>query len=219
MMDYANIRAAIQRGNAADTVPGLALSMLRDIVSGRSGMTAVRHPLGFLCFPAQRRGKHGVCLHLWASALGGVVPMFQVHSHSWDLTSYVLYGTVRNQLIRVTEAPASATHRVFEVRSHGDVDELHATSRLVSFEPEAECECGPGRVYEVPAGKFHRTVLPGDRDVATVALGLSRPRAVDRALGPTHVRSHIVTRTRCDVHETVRAALAIAGQLEAAGVT
>ncbi len=218
MMDYQDIDAAIQHGTAADAVPRWALSMLRDIATGRCDLTAVRHPLGFLCFPAQRLGEHGVCVHLWRPATQSALTTFQVHSHSWDLTSYVLYGTLRNQRIQLADAPRSPTHRIFEVHSRGDVDELHATTRLVSYRPETDYLYGAGSVYFLPAGEFHATVLPGEQDVATVVLGRSRLPGADRSLGPLHSPTHTITRSRCGPVETVRAASLIADRLEAAGV-
>ena len=103
-MHYAKIETAIRQGTAADWVPRWALELLRDIASGRCELTAVRHPLGFLCIPAQRSGEHGICIHVWTPALQPALTTSQVHSHSWDLTSYVLYGTLLNQRIRVAGA-------------------------------------------------------------------------------------------------------------------
>jgi hypothetical protein len=215
MMDHTEIRAAIEQGTAGDAVPGMTLTWLRDIVSGRRDLAAVRHPLGFLCFPAQRLAEHGVCVHLWTSGTEHVLTTSQVHAHSWDLTSYVLYGTLRNQRIRVLDAPESATHRVFEVRSRGDVDELHATGRLVTCQPETDSEYATGSVYALAAGEFHATV-PGGQDVATVVLSRSRAGAADRALGPVDAGSHTLTRSRCDTAQTTRAARLIADRLAAA---
>lgn len=216
-MDYTNIDHAIRQGTAADSVPRFALTLLRDIARGRRELTAVRHPLGFLCMPAERRGAHGVCIHLWTPAIQPALSTSNVHSHSWDLTSYVLYGTLENQRMRVVEAPGTATHRIFEVRSHGDVDELHATSRLVSCQPQAAREHGPGCVYVLAAGEFHATAVPGSHDVATVVLGRTRARAVDLSVGPLHTDSHMIVRSRCGARETARAALLMAERLEAAG--
>jgi hypothetical protein len=218
MMQYANIDDAIRRGTATDWVPRWALELLREIASGRRELTAVRHPLGFLCIPAQRKGGHGVCVHLWTPAMRPTVTTSQVHSHSWDLTSYVLYGTLHNQRIRVFEAPGMATHRIFEVRSHGDVDELHATARLVACAPELVSEHAAGCVYLLPAGEFHATVVPDAQEVATVVLGRNRSHAADLSVGPLHTSSHMVTRPRCNARETARAALLMASRLEAAGV-
>jgi len=219
MMDYTDIDNAIRQGTAAERVPRWALALLRDIASGRRELTAIRHPLGFLCLPVQRRGEHGVCVHIWTPALEPAVETSLMHSHSWDLTSYVLHGTLHNRRIRVADSSDSATHRIFEVRSHGDVDELHATDRLVSCRQEMASAYGSGCVYLLPAGEFHATEVAGGQQVATVVLARSRPPAMDLSLGPLGTRSHRLTRSHCDRGETVRAALLIAERLEAAGVT
>jgi hypothetical protein len=219
-MDFATILAAIERGTAADTVPRMALSFLREVASGSRDLTAVRHPLGFLCFPAQRVTENGVCVHLWTPGIRHVLTTSQVHAHSWDLTSYVLYGALRNQRIRVTDAPGPAgpaTHRVFEVRSRGDVDELHATARLVSCQWEADCVYGAGSEYVLSAGEFHATVAPDEQDVVTVVLSRGRVDAADMALGPVDGHSHTLTRSRWDAAQTARAARLIADRLAAAG--
>jgi hypothetical protein len=217
-MNYVKIEAAIREGTAADWVPRWALGLLRDVAGGRRDLTAVRHPLGFFCMPVQRTGGRGICIHVWTPAFQPALTTSQVHSHSWDLASYVLYGTLRNQRIRVAAARATATHRIFEVHSHGDTDELHATGRLVSCEPEAASEYGAGCVYFVPAGEFHTTVVPDAQEVATVALGRSHPRAEDLSAGPLDGRSHATTRSRCGPPETARTALQVAERLEALGI-
>jgi hypothetical protein len=215
-MDYANIHAAIERGIASDHVPRVTLSLLRDIAAGRCDLAAIRHPLGFLCLPTHRCGQYGVCVHLWTQEPRDEPTTSGVHSHSWDLVSYVLYGTIRNQRIEVTDA-RTATHRVFEVRSLGDVDELVATSRLVSCRSGASGVHSGGCVYVLPAGEFHTTVVADDEQVATVVLGRLRPLAADLSLGPVQARSHTVARSRCSARETARAARMIAERLEAAG--
>lgn len=217
-MDYADLAEAIRQGTAAELVPRWALELLRDIAGGRVELAAVRHPLGFLCIPAQRTGEHGVCVHLWAPGYRPCLTTSQVHSHSWDLTSLVLYGTLHNQRVRVADVPGAATHRIFEVRSHGEVDELRATSRLVACEHEAPRPCGAGNVYLLPAGEFHCTVIPGSQEVATVVLGRSQAWAADLSIGPLHTGSHVITRSRCGTAETAWAAHLAAGRLEAAGV-
>ncbi len=216
-MDYQGIQEAIEHGTARESLPGWALSVMQEIISGDRELTAVRHPLGFLCFPAERLATRGVCVHLWAPGRRSALTTSTVHSHSWDLTSYVLYGTLRNQRIRVTPAAGPATHRLFEVHSRDDVDELQATSRLVSYQPEADSVHGPGSVYFLPAGEFHATVVPDGQEVATVVLSRSRPPATDVALGPVHAPSHTLSRSRCDPRETARAARLIAGRLAETG--
>jgi hypothetical protein len=216
-MDYPGIQEAVEHGTAAESVPGWALSLMQEIISGGRELTAVRHPLGFLCFPVERQARHGVCVHLWTPGRRSALTTSTVHSHSWDLTSYVLYGTLRNQRIRVVPTAGQATHRLFEVRSRGDVDELHTTTRLVSYHPEADSVHDAGSVYFLPAGEFHATVVLAEQEVATVVLSRNRPQTADLALGPVHAPSHTLTRSRCDARETACAARLIADRLAETG--
>jgi hypothetical protein len=216
-MDYSRLHDAIAGGRAAGEVPRWALSVLREIGSGRRRLRAVRHPLGFLCLPTEREGSYGVCVHLWAPGLAPNLTTSPAHAHSWDLTSYVLYGTLANQHLHVADATTAATHRVFEVRSRGDEDELYPTPRLVTCRPGAAGVHGRGEVYTLPAGEFHATELPAGPDAATVALAHARQPGADLSLGPPGTRRHVVHRSRCGTGETAEAARMIAARLEEAG--
>jgi len=216
-MDYAIVRAAIDGGTAAAVIPPLALAAMREIASGNREMSAIRHPLGFLCFPVRRDGEHGVCVHLWTADVKQSLTTSAIHAHSWDLTSYVLYGSLRNVRNRISEDRGSPTHRIFEVRSLNETDELSATDRLVSCQPDSDIGYCAGSTYLLPAGEFHATVAPDGEDVATVALSQSHTEGADLALGPADMPSHTVTRERCDPAESARIAGLIAERLAAAG--
>ncbi|MEN3309245.1 MAG: hypothetical protein V7603_5447 [Micromonosporaceae bacterium] len=173
-------------------------------------IAAVRHPLGFICLPVRRSGDEGVCVHLWSSWL----PMAEsttsaTHAHSWDLQSFVLFGQVHNELIEVTDEPAEPTHRVYEVHSLGDVDEIRATGRTVRHATRAVDVHRAGDAYTLRAGRFHRSVVPPGEETATVALGRTRSGEHDLSLGPVGGRTHRVARQRCGPAETVRAARAV----------
>lgn len=202
---YSGIRAAIDDGSASTTIPAWALGMLGDIADGRVAITAVRHPLGFLCLPVERRADHGVCLHLWSTDEPPVdLTTSGMHCHSWDLLSYVLYGRVRNTVLSI--ADDRPTHRVFEVVSHGEVDEIRATSHRVSYAIRGVAEYTAGQIYTLPAGVFHSTTIPDGRAAATVALGRTASDHDDLSLGPLDASTHHVRRHRCTPEETARAA-------------
>lgn len=221
-MRYADIDHAIHSGTARDSLPGFARRVLDDIARGRRPIAAVRHPLGFLCLPLERRDGFGVCLHLWpARPPPAPATTSTVHCHSWDLTSFVLSGTVRNVRARLVDEPASrarwgTAHRVFEVVSHGDVDELRATTRVVRYSPGADTAHGAGETYTLPAGAFHSTFVVGGHDAATVALGRQDPEGGDLSLGPLDLETHRVRRRTCDPGETARTALDFSRSIAAA---
>jgi hypothetical protein len=213
---YEDVYAEIARGTARTSLPGWALGILQDISTGERPIEAVRHPLGFICLPVERRGPLGVCVHLWSPLLAhAATTTSQVHCHSWGLVSFVLYGRLSNVLANVGEG---TTHRVFEVVSHGDVDEIRATERMVRCIPGAVQTHRAGDVYTLPPGVFHSTVIEAGQETATIALGRSpeagwRPGSVpgtpvngDLSLGPPATPTHRVGRQRCDAAETVHAA-------------
>ncbi|MPY59274.1 hypothetical protein FNH08_19520 [Streptomyces spongiae] len=214
-MDYPALERAARR-DAAARLMRHAASELEQVVSGRSDLRAVRHPLGFICLPILRDGPRGVCVHVFGG-FGGSVPSerspqalsHQVHSHSWDLTSTVLYGRLGNRHMEVHEETEKPTHRVFEVHSEpSGVDELRPTERLVRCLPGVERTSVRGQTYSLPAGEFHTTVLPDGRPTATLVLGRTLPGRADLSLGPLRAPGHRVVRRMCDATQTARIAQA-----------
>ncbi|WP_395106880.1 hypothetical protein [Actinomadura sp. SCN-SB] len=220
-MRYTDLYGEITGGTAAATVPRWAWRVLGDIAEGRMPINAVRHPLGFLCLPLERTGDLGVCLHIWSPEVQSVETTTSgVHCHSWELVSFVLYGSVRNARAHVAETapsgPDGATHRLFEVVSKGEVDELKATGRTVRYLPGPTSTYGTGDTYTLPAGVFHSTYVEGGPDAATVALGRQDPGGGNLSLGPLDAPSHETRRMRCGPDETARAALRSVRRIEAA---
>ncbi|GAA2144905.1 hypothetical protein [Actinomadura napierensis] len=223
-MRYDEIQGDIRAGRAARTLPAWAVRVLEDVAAGRSPVPAVRHPLGFLCLPVERSGDLGVCLHIWTPEVRPAPSTTSpVHCHSWDLLSFVLYGTVRNVRMDVREGPGEAggaapgsAGQVFEVVSRGEVDELRATGRAVRYRPGPSAAHRTGESYTLPAGVFHSTLIEDGLDAATVALGRQTPGGGDLSLGPLDVPTHQVRRARSDPDDTVRALLRSARRVAAA---
>ena len=211
-MDYDSVHRAILGGTAGQAVRRWAFGVLGEIARGHRPIVAMRHPLGFVCIPVDRNGDQGVCVHVLSDSLPSARPTTStMHAHSWDLISYVLYGSVRNELIDVTDAPDNPAYRVFEVRSGGDVDEVRETPRLVRCEISAAELNRQGDTYTLPAGVFHTTAVHGE--AATVALGSGRPGTMDLSLGGIDTRTHQVERQRCGRDETASAARVVTERL------
>lgn len=184
-----------------------ALDALDEIAGDRASVTAVRHPLGFLCLPLERSGEYGICVHIWTAAGEPArTTTSQVHCHSWDLISHVLYGQVRNVHAMVTDTVADPTHQVFEVLSGPHGDRIEPTGRTVRYAVGHTEVFGAGDAYTLAAGQFHSSVIPEGGEAATIALGRGRPGRGDLSLGPLTTRLHHVRRERCDAEETARAA-------------
>ena len=217
---YEEIREEIRAGTAARTLPAWAGGVLDDVAAGRSPVPAVRHPLGFVCLPVERTGDFGVCLHIWTPEVRPVPSTTSpVHCHSWELVSFVLYGTVRNVRMDIDGGPGAesgGTRQVFEVFSEGGVDELRATGRTVRCSPGRSSTHRTGESYTLPAGVFHTTLIEDGRDAATVALGRQAPGGGDLSLGPLGIPTHRVHRSRSDQADTVRALRRSARRIAAA---
>ncbi|MCF6474795.1 hypothetical protein FAF44_41430 [Nonomuraea sp. MG754425] len=172
----------------------------------RPGLSAVRHPLGFVCLPLEREGGDGVCLHVWSDSLARAESTTSgIHCHSWDLVSHVLYGQVRNVHAVVSDAGADATHRVYEVVSGADGDRISPTRRTVRHTTGLVEVFGPGQTYTLAADRFHSSVVPEGGAAATIALGRGRPGGRDLSLGPLGGSPHHVARRSLDAAETALA--------------
>jgi hypothetical protein len=212
MTNYDKLHQATRNGTARRTIPRWASGVLGDIARNATDVAGVRHPLGFVCLPIERTGELGICVHVWSDSLPRMSPTTSmIHAHSWDLTSYVLYGSVRNEVIDITDASDDAAYRVFEVRSGGDVDEMRETPRLVRCEVRTTELSHRGDVYSLTAGVFHATVVQGE--TATVALGSSRPGTMDLSLGGIDGKTHRVQRQRCDHDEAAQVVRVVTEQL------
>jgi hypothetical protein len=178
------------------------------------GVRGVRHPLGFVCLPLERDGGEGVCVHLWSDSFAHAESTTsQIHCHSWDLVSHVLYGQVRNVHAVVTDAGRDATHRVFEVVSGADGDRISPTGRTVRHATGLVEVFGPGDTYTLAADRFHSSVVPEGGEAATIALGRGRPGSRDLSLGPLGGGPHHVARQPLDARETELAVRLITAHL------
>jgi hypothetical protein len=212
MTNYDRLQHATRNGTARQAIPRWASGVLGDIARNAISVTGVRHPLGFLCLPVERTGEEGICVHVWSDRLARMSPTTStIHAHSWDLMSYVLYGSVRNEVFDITDAPDDAAYRVFEVRSGGDVDEMRETPRLVRCDVRTTELSHRGDTYSLTAGIFHATVVQGE--AATVALGSGRPGTRDLSLGGIDGKTHRVQRQRCDHDETAQVVRMVTEQL------
>ncbi len=215
MTGYRQILHEVNRQDAPGSVTGWARRLLFPLVDGSREVRAVRHPLGFACLPVVRDGADGVCVHWWH---GGDADLTTeaIHAHSWDLLSFVLYGTLRNESVSVVDDRVAPTHRVFEVRSGaGGRDEIRGTGRTVHLGSRESGLNGAGSSYRVRAGEFHASELVA-AEVATLVFGRTLPGAVDLTLAPLDAPDHATQRRACDAAETRRIARTVLDRLGAA---
>lgn len=200
-MIYGVLERAI-RTESPDRVAELVRdTWLEPIANGGSMLRAVYHPLGFTCLPVLRDGVYGVCVHLFGERRAPLrMSVSPFHCHSWDLLSHVLYGAVGNQ--HVTVVPGS-TYRVFDTRTTATGDRLVPTARTVDATAGVPDHWVAGTTYELAAGEFHASTLPGGTPAATVVLGLHHPTRPDLTLGRLDTPEHRLTRRLHSPAETI----------------
>jgi hypothetical protein len=209
--DYDRI---VRTGEIPGAVRERALRAVLAVSAGASGLRAVLHPLGFLCFPVERHELCGVCVHVWSPRLPRARSTTSaIHAHSWDLVSFVLSGELENVLVDVVEG--ESTHREFEVHSSGQRDELRATRRLVGYRIADRELNRSGETYTLAAGRFHITVAEA---ATTIAVGMAHAGRHDVTLGRIEDGTHVVRRELCGRSDSVAAARLVADQLSLMGI-
>jgi hypothetical protein len=137
------------------------------------------------------------------------------------LTSLVLLGQLWNDQMRIFNAldagvavrGRESMYRVFEIRSHGYVDELLPTARLVTCQREHVTLARAGDVYRLPAGAFHATRAAPRAEAVTIALGKTINGVANQALGRVESMAYQVPRRLISADETGKLASLIIDRL------
>jgi len=115
------------------------------------GVPFVRHPLGF-AYHRLREGETGAYmrLHVWTRQ---TVPVSTPHTHSSDLWSWVLGGTLTNENWRLVRSAEHLTPVCDVAHSHGA--RTAQDRRLVPLVQDGVSVVSAGSSYKVPVGRFH----------------------------------------------------------------
>jgi hypothetical protein len=124
----------------------------------------------------------------------------KIHYHTWDLLSYVLFGGLQNQQIEITPTGARPTHRVFEIFSRDDADDICPTGQLVEFRVASANTFGMGDRYTVDPWDYHRTQVDLEL-AASVMLAENFKPGPQRGLGEVNIGRHVVHREKCTADE------------------
>jgi hypothetical protein len=161
----ADVVQALRTGDSA-VLDRWVWDVVQEILSGQRQISAIRHPLEFTCIPILRSGSDGLCLHLWEE---GGDDLSTAHAHSWDLSSYVLTGTVFNEILAVENKVTPHSYRLYEVDSADGIDEIRPTGRMITLSRDKLERIPAGQLYRLSAGEFHRSGHLGC--TSTVVLG------------------------------------------------
>lgn len=193
----------------AEEVRTLARTVLDAVLTGDRRPVAVAHPLDFVCIPVLRSSGFGVCGHIWHDGVAAAT----VHSHSWDLESQVIAGTVTNEIFTVVDDPDGA-HELLDVTSTEAFDELTPTGHHVDLKTSRSDLHLAGTSYRLRAGVFHRSTPGPLGPTLTLLSATTVPGAHDRVAGPRRAcraeparRSELPAPAALDLTALLRSAL------------
>ncbi len=133
------------------------LSYLRDNISELALTCQPRwHPLGFVsCVIREQEKEFTTRLHYWPKFERRTKnPEWPIHSHAYDLSSYILEGRVRDMQYRLR---SGADYTVYTVSYAGDNSVISASNQRVSVEKVIDEVRQAGEEYSVSIGSFHQT--------------------------------------------------------------
>lgn len=175
--------------------------ILRYLISHSQVFLGVWHPLGFINIKLD--AENTVRLHIWnAASTKRYNPISSIHNHEWQLTSYVIIGTLYNHTYQVIKNPALPTHQLCRVKSQGLVNYIELTDTQVAYTLSRTEIIVQGEIYTVPPRVFHSTSVKEDITTATIMLespGYDEDPEI--IVGPDHHASWEMTRKACTGEE------------------
>lgn len=214
-MDEVEVRDLIIANKATERLADLVAGYLTDLAEQRRDIAAIHHPLGFIYVPMMRDDRGLLRLHLWMD--GGTpdgITTSPYHMHTWNLASYVMCGSLQNQLLSTDpHSGPLGPYQVFEIVGNRQRGELQATDEEVYATIDSVEDVKAGEIYHIPAGRYHTTVNTSEGDLVTVAYVQRVPGTMERNLGPVDVGTHVVVREDCPSEEVAKVARSVLARL------
>ncbi len=179
-----------------DRVRRLLRAEVRDWMDRGEVPAGVVHPLTFLYFPLHRAEKTTLRLHIWPSWREYAVPTTsEYHKHAWSLTSYIIAGTVRNEMPRITLVDRSvADYRLFDIEGRTGEDRIQPRDEWVRFEDDVIDHHRRHSVYRIVVDRYHASTSAPHEFAATLCLVDRSVLGREVTLGPVDGIAHVTHR-------------------------
>lgn len=131
------------------------------------GISFSWHPLGFMMATLLDEDSEKIRLHLWTNTFDKAQkPTWLVHDHTFDLTSWVLSGSIKN--IEYKELALAETHQLYSVSYNSTGSVLTKLDQGYSFAVDKTQEVNEGETYRISAGTFHQSLSLSPRTTVTM---------------------------------------------------
>lgn len=158
------------------------MSVIREVVSNLDLIPATAHPLGFIHFDLAPVAKQPpgtmIRLHIWDRRLTSLDEAGNIHDHTWELTSLVMLGSLRNKNF----SPVHDSEGLFKGARviYGQTNEFEDAGRF-HLRALSDSVHHAGAVYSIPSRIVHESD-PCEQPTVTLVIGIPDESAV--TLGP-----------------------------------
>lgn len=135
----------------------------------RNSCEALWHPLGFVsCVLKGTPSDVVVRLHYWPhDERRPKKPDWPIHTHVYDLSSFIIDGRVRDIQYRAKEGREYSVFSVSYVQKGSSVDPSKA---MMSLDVSTDEYHSVGQEYFIPVGTFHQTLVPEGQSAITLVV-------------------------------------------------
>jgi len=166
-----NIARMLERGDPANNVTAAVRDFLPILKHSSVIRECTWHPYGFLIAKPWANEALALRLHIWpVGPRTRQIPDWPVHSHPWDLHSYILKGSAINEIYKIQLVEGQSPRRLYSVGYDGSESVLQATEMGVACELASRQKYIPGDSYRVYADQYHATHVPEEDFAATIVL-------------------------------------------------
>ena len=125
-------------------------------------------------------------MHIWPSQeRHSQEQQHKIHDHIFSLTSYVICGSIKNEIYRIQNVPKKlATSQCYNVKYKENSAELIATGKYYNEIKFSETVVGTGEHYTVLSGDLHQSAVPKSSFVVTLVATYDHNFSAPRLLGP-----------------------------------
>ncbi len=141
-----------------------------------------RHPLGFRVARLVADGPAALRLHIWPKSARPAQPGFEIHDHTFDLTSFILFGELRQTIYEISTS-APTTHAMYQVDYDETGSVLRKSEAAVSARARESHMLHAGETYSLSAAEFHVLENGSTQSAATLVL-TTQGGGAPRSLGP-----------------------------------
>ncbi|WP_433847529.1 hypothetical protein [Acinetobacter proteolyticus] len=116
------------------------------------------HPLGFYCCRISTEATSDIRLHFWDKNLISQ-ESFAIHTHLFDLESYILYGSLRNTVFEYSKENKGLKCSVYETSYNGKQSIIKDQETLSFLLINSEKIYNAGDTYSLKARQAHKSDL------------------------------------------------------------